>query len=249
MYKDLKGKVALITGATRGIGRGIAEKFASLGMKVILNYGTDQEAALATSEWMKTYGSDYLMINANVSDRKAIEKMFTDSLSHFGKIDVVVANAGVEIVDVPFTEYTEGDFDRVFNLNVKGTFFVMQQAAKHVSNGGRIILISSTQSLNVETGAAVYAASKTAGKKFVEILSKEIGHRLVTVNSIMPGVIDNAGIITSLPAEFKQLVIQNSPLGRLGTASDIGRIAAFIASEEGGYLNGTHIKANGGSEF
>jgi 3-oxoacyl-[acyl-carrier protein] reductase len=249
MYPQLKGKVALITGASKGIGRGIAEKFASEGLQLVLNYNSDESAARETAGLMDGYGINYEMIKADVSDSKAIAGLFQQALAKFGRIDIVVANAGVEMVDKPFTDYSEKDFDKVFDLNVKGTFFVMQEAAKHVVNGGRIILISSTQSLNAETGAAVYAASKTAGKKFVDILSKELGARKITVNSVMPGVIDQAGIITGLPEEFKQLVRDNSPFGRLGNVQDIGKVVAFVASDEAGYINGAHIKVNGGSSF
>jgi len=249
MYPELKGKVALITGASKGIGRGIAEKLASEGLQLALNYSSDETAALETAHLMEGYGISYQMIKADVSKPEAIANLFHQALAHFGQIDIVVANAGIELVDKPFIEYTAKDFDKVFDLNVKGTFFVMQEAAKHVMDGGRIILISSTQSLNAETGAAVYAASKTAGKKFVDILSKELGSRRITVNSVMPGVIDQAGVITGLPEEFKQLVRDNSPFGRLGTVQDIGKVVSFIASDEAAYINGDHIKANGGSSF
>jgi len=249
MYADLKGKVALVTGASKGIGRGIAEKLASCGLQLALNYSTDETAAKETARLMDGYGIQYELIKADVSKPGAITDLFNQVLAKFGRIDIVVANAGIEIVGKSFTDYTENDFDKVFDLNVKGTFFVMQEAAKHVTDGGRIILISSTQSLNAETGAAVYAASKTAGKKFVDILSKELGSRNITVNSVMPGVIDQAGVITDLPEDFKQLVRDNSPFGRLGTVQDIGKVVAFLASEEAAYINGDHVKANGGSSF
>ena len=249
MYPELKGKVALITGASKGIGRGIAEKLAAQGLNLILNYSADETAAQDTARLMDGYGVNYHLIKADVSRPEAITDLFRQALTKFGRIDIVVANAGIELVDKPFTEYVETDFDKVFDLNVKGTFFVMQEAAKHVKDGGRIILISSTQSLNAETGAAVYAASKTAAKKFVDILSKELGTRGITVNSVMPGVIDQAGIITGLPEEFKKLVRNSSPFGRLGTVQDIGKVVAFLASDEAAYINGDHIKANGGSSF
>ncbi|WP_415326847.1 SDR family oxidoreductase [Chryseobacterium sp. MMS23-Vi53] len=249
MYPELKGKVALITGASKGIGKGIAEKLASEGLQLILNYSSDEKAALETARLMDDYKINYQMIKADVSNPSAIEELFQQVLAKFGRLDIVIANAGIEMVDKPFTDYTENDFDKIYNLNVKGTFFVMQQAAKHITDGGRIILISSTQSLNAESGAAVYASSKSAGKKFVDILSKELGHRGITVNSVMPGVIDQAGVIANISEEFKQLVRDNSPFGRLGNVQDIGKVVAFLASDEAGYINGAHIKANGGSSF
>jgi 3-oxoacyl-[acyl-carrier protein] reductase len=198
---------------------------------------------------MDSFPIVYEPAKADVSDPMAIADLFAGILSRFGKIDVVIANAGIEIVDKPFTDYSKAEFDKIYSLNVKGTFFVMQQAAKYVVDGGRIILISSTQSLNAETGAAIYASSKSAGKKFVDILSKELGPRRITVNSVMPGVIDQAGVITDLPEDFKQLVRDNSPFSRLGTVQDIAKVVAFLASDEAGYINGDHLKVNGGSSF
>jgi len=249
MYPELKGKVALITGASKGIGRGIAEKLACEGLQLILNYSSDELAAHETAKLMDSYGINYQLIKADVSCLTSIERLYQQALNKFGHIDIVVANAGVEMVDKPFIDYSEKDFDKIYNLNVKGTFFVMQQAAKHLTNGGRIILISSTQSLNAELGAAIYASSKSAGKKFVDILSKELGNRQITVNSVMPDVNDRAGVITEISEDFKQLVRDSSPFRRLGTVEDIGKVVAFLASDEAAYINGDHIKVNGGSSF
>ncbi|MFH6983581.1 SDR family oxidoreductase [Marinoscillum luteum] len=249
MYPDLKNKVALITGATKGIGRGIAEKYASLGMSLVLNYSSDESAARELEQVMQKYDVDYLLVKANVSDVSDIHDLYQNAISHFGRLDVVVANAGIELVQTPFLESTEQQFDKVYNLNVKGSFFVMQEAAKHVVDGGKIILISSTISIHPEEGASIYSSSKAAGKVLVEVLAKELGHRKITVNSIMPGVIDQAGVITNLPEEIKNIMREASPLKRLGTAEDIARVAAFLASSESMYINAHHIAVNGGSAF
>jgi 3-oxoacyl-[acyl-carrier protein] reductase len=249
MYPDVKGKVALITGATKGIGRGIAEKYASLGIKLILNYANDDQSAKELTGAIKPYGVEFQVIKANVSKVSEIQKLFTDAVERFGHIDIVVANAGVELINTPFTESSEADFDKVYNLNVKGTYFVMQEAAKHVVDGGKIILISSTISIHPEAGASIYCSSKAAGKLFVEVLAKELGFRKVTVNSIMPGVIDNAGVITHAPKEIRDLMIAGSPLKRLGTPDDIARVAAFLASGDSDYINAHHIAVNGGSTY
>ncbi len=142
MYSELNGKVALITGATKGIGRGIAEKYAALGMKLVLNYSSDDTAAQETAKAIDRFGAEYLLIKADVSNPTAIEKLFCNALSHFGRLNVVVANAGTELIETPILASTEQDFDKVFGLNVKGTFFVLQQAARWVVDGGRVILIS-----------------------------------------------------------------------------------------------------------
>ena len=247
MYPDLEGKVALITGATKGIGRGIAEKYAMQGLRLVLNYSTDETSAKDTAQAMDRAGVDYLLIKADMSSPAAIEKLFSEALAHFGQLDIVVANAGIELIETPVLQSTEQDFDKVFNLNVKGTFFVLQQAAKHVVDGGRIILISSTMSIHPDAGAAIYAASKAGQKLFVDVLAKEIGPRRVTVNSIMPGIIDNAGVITALPPDLKKQMMAGSPFNRLGTAADVGNVAAFLASAEASFIHGQHLAVNGGS--
>ncbi|GAB3641356.1 SDR family oxidoreductase [Spirosoma arcticum] len=249
MYTELTGKVALITGATKGIGRGIAEKYASLGIRLVLNYSADELAATETAKAIEQFGMDYLLLKADVSSRVAIEKMYSDALAHFGRLDIVVANAGVELIETPVLASTEADFDKVFGLNVKGTFFVLQQAARHVADGGRIILISSTMSIHPDPGAAIYAASKAGPKLFVEVLAKELGARQITVNSIMPGIIDNAGVITNQPADVKKQMMAGSPFNRLGSVADVGNVAAFLASNEGSFIHGQHLAVNGGSIY
>jgi 3-oxoacyl-[acyl-carrier protein] reductase len=135
MYPELKGKVALITGASKGIGRGIAEKLAFEGLQLILNYSTDGKAAHETAKLMDRYEINYQLIKADVSSPTAIKGLYQKALDKFGHIDIVVATAGLEMVDKPFTDYSEEDFDKIYNLNVKGTFFVMQQAARHLTDG------------------------------------------------------------------------------------------------------------------
>ena len=249
MYPELKDKVALITGSTKGIGRGIAEKYASLGIKLILNYSADKKSAEEAVKAIEPYGIDYLLLKADVSDPAAIEKLYSDALRHFGKLDIVVANAGIELIETPVLASTETDFDKVFGLNVKGTFFVLQQAARWVVDGGRIILVSSTMSIHPDAGAAIYAASKAASKVFVDVLAKELGTRQITVNSVMPGIIDNAGVITDQPLEVKKQMMAGSPFNRLGTAADVGKVAAFLASQESSFIHGQHLAVNGGSIY
>lgn len=249
MYPELQGKVALITGSTKGIGRGIAEKLASLGVKLVLNYSADEASAAATRQAIDPYGVEYLMLKADASRPAAIEKMFADSLQRFGQLDIVVANAGIELIETPVLSSTEADFDKVFNLNVKGTFFVLQQAARHLVDGGRLLLISSTMSIHPDPGAAIYAASKAAGKLFIDVLAKELGSRQISVNSVMPGIIDNAGVITDQPASVKEQMRAGSPFNRLGTPADVANVVAFLASNEGTFVHGHHLQVNGGSIY
>jgi len=249
MYPELQGKVALITGSTKGIGRGIAEKLASLGVKLVLNYSADEASAAATRQAIDPYGVEYLLLKADASRPAAIETMFADALQRFGQLDIVVANAGIELIETPVLSATEADFDKVFNLNVKGTFFVLQQAARHLVDGGRLLLISSTMSIHPDPGAAIYAASKAAGKTFIDVLAKELGSRQISVNSVMPGIIDNAGVITDQPASVKEQMRAGSPFNRLGTPADVANVVAFLASNEGTFVHGHHLQVNGGSIY
>lgn len=249
LYPDLKDKVALITGSTKGIGRGIAEKLAAQGVKLVLNYAADAASAEATRQAIEAYGGDYLLVKADASRPAAIEQLYAAALARFGKLDIVVANAGIELIETPVLNSTEADFDKVFDLNVKGTFFVLQQAARHLVAGGRLLLISSTMSIHPDSGAAIYAASKAAAKLFIDVLAKELGPRQITVNSVMPGIIDNAGVITDQPESIKQQMRAGSPFNRLGTPADVARVVAFLASDEGAFVHGHHLQVNGGSIY
>lgn len=249
MYAELKGKKALITGATKGIGKGISEKFASLGINSILNFSNDKIAAIETEKIVNKYGIDYHFLKADVSDPKEIRRLFSFASEKFGQLDIVVANAGIELIETTVLESTESDFDKVFDLNVKETFFVMQEAAKYLTNGGRLILISSTMSIHPDPGAAIYAASKAASKLFVDVLAKELGSRHINVNSVMPGIIDNAGVITNQPLEIKKQMMAGSPFNRLGAPKDVAKVVAFLASDEGSFVHGHHLQVNGGSIY
>ena len=140
-----------------------------------MNYSNDEIAAIETEEIINSYGIEYHFVKADVSDPDDIRRLFSFASEKFGQLDIVVANAGIELIETPVLESTESDFDKVFNLNVKGTFFVMQEAAKYLANNGRLILISSTMSIHPDPGAAIYAASKAASKLFVDVLAKELG--------------------------------------------------------------------------
>lgn len=246
---DLRNKVALITGGTKGIGRAIAEKFAVLGIRLVLNYSADQQAAHDTLAMVRLYGVDCVLLKADIAKPAEVERLFAETLRRFGRLDFVVANAGFELTDRAFVDHTEADFDKVFNLNAKGTFFTLQQAARHVGDGGRIIAISSTISENPVENSAAYSASKAAIRLFVQVLAKEIGPRGITVNTIMPGTVDTAGVFANAPAEVRQQFAAASPLGRMGLPTDTANVAAFLLSDEAGFIHGHHLAVNGGSIY
>ena len=246
---SLKGKVALITGSARGLGKAIAERYAALGADIVLNYSRDKIADEETASNIKAMGVRVIAIQGDVSKPAEIEKLFNEALAAFGKIDIVVANAGIELVETPVTDFTEEQFDRVFSINTKGSYFTLQQAAKHVSDNGRILYIASSTTSFPVVGMAVYGGSKTTTRYLVDILSKEIGHRGVTVNSIIPFAVDHAGIFadpTSHPQLRKQL-LDSCPMGRLAEVDDVANIAEFFASGLSSFVSGQHLLVNGGA--
>lgn len=191
---SLNNKVAVITGSARGLGKAIAERYAALGADIVINYSRDKASADEVVSNIKAMGAMVIAVQADVSKVADIERLFAEAKAAFGKIDIVVANAGIELVETPVTDFTEEQFDRVFGINTKGTYFTMQQAAKNVEDNGRIIYIASSTTSFPVPGMAVYGGSKTTPRYLVDILSKEIGHRGVTVNSIIPFAVDHSGI-------------------------------------------------------
>lgn len=247
--KSLNNKVALITGSARGLGKAIAERYAALGANIVINYSKDKASADEVVSNIKAMGVKVIAIQADISKVADIERLFTEAKNAFGKIDIVVANAGIELVEVPVTDFTEEQFDKVFVTNTKGSYFTIQQAARHIEDKGRIIYIASSTTSFPVKGMAVYGGSKTTPRYLVDILSKEIGHRGVTVNSIIPFAIDNAGIFVdpnSYPELRKQLVDSN-PMGRLGYVEDVANVAEFFASDLSSFVNGQHLLVNGGA--
>ncbi len=209
---NLKGKVALITGSARGLGKAIAERYAALGADIVLNYSRDKAAADETVSNIKAMGVKVIAIQGDVSKVAEIEKLFNEAIAAFGRIDIVVANAGIELVETPVTDFTEEQFDRVFSINTKGSYFTMQQAAKHVADNGRILYIASSTTSFPVVGMAVYGGSKTTPRYLVDILSKEIGHRGVTVNSIIPFAVDHSCIFAD-PRSHPDLRVQAASTG------------------------------------
>jgi 3-oxoacyl-[acyl-carrier protein] reductase len=248
---DLTNKVALITGSARGLGKAIAERYAALGADIVLNYSRDRAAADETVRTIEALGRRALAVQADVSQVADVERLFTTALAAFGRLDIVVANAGLELINVPVTEFTEAQFDELFGLNTKGTYFTLQQAARHVADKGRIIYVASSTTAFSAPGFAVYGGSKTGPRYLVDVLAKEIGHRGVTANSIIPYAIDGAGIFTD-PAAYapeRKYLTEGNPMGRLGTVTDVANLAEFFASDLSSFVNGQHLLVNGGASM
>jgi len=249
--KTLANKVALITGSARGLGKAIAERYAALGANIVINYSKDKSSADEVVKNITAMGSKVIAVQADVTQVKDIERLFAEAKKAFGKIDIVVANAGIELIQLPVEDFTEAQFDRVFSINVKGSYFTMQQAAKHIEDKGRIIYISSSTTTSPVPGMAVYGGSKTTPKYLVEILAKEIGHRGVTVNTIIPGPVAATGVFTEMSTDdpFYVELLKGSPMGRLTTVDDVADVAEFFASDLAGFISGQHLLVNGGSQY
>lgn len=243
----LENKVALITGSARGLGKAIAERYAALGANVIINYSKDKEAADQVVSNISAMGVKVHAIKADISKVAEVAQLFTEAIAVFGKLDIVVANAGIELVETPVVDFTEDQFDRVFSINTKGTYFTMQQAARCISDNGRIIYIASSTTSFPVPGMAVYGGSKTTPRYMVDILAKEIGHRGVTVNSIIPFAVDHAGIFTDPDAypELRKQLLDSCPMGRLAEVEDVANIAEFFASDLSSFVSGQHLLING----
>ncbi len=245
----LQNKVALITGSSRGFGKAIAERYAALGADIVVNYEGNKAAADEVVSNIKAMGVKVISVQADMSKVADIERLFAEAKEAFGKIDIVVANAGIEMVETPVTQFTEEQFDRLFSLNTKGAYFTMQQAAKNVEDNGRIIYIASSTTAFPVKGMAVYGGSKTTPRYLVNVLSQEIGHRGVTVNSIIPFAVDHSGIFAEAGSypELRKSLLDSCPMGRLAEVEDVANAAEFFASNLSSFVSGQHLLVNGGA--
>ncbi|MFI6576178.1 SDR family NAD(P)-dependent oxidoreductase [Nocardiopsis sp. NPDC050513] len=243
------GKVALVTGSSKGLGKGIALRLARQGARVVINYNKDEEAAKATLAEVAAAGGEAVAVQADVSDVEEIERLFQDAEAAFGRVDIVVANAGIEKVNIPVVETTEEDFDLLMRVNTKGPFFVLRAAARHVADHGRIINVASSSTVRPQVGLGLYGTSKSAPKYLVRVLALELAHRGITVNSLVPGPVDGAGIFTGVSDEepYKKALIDSIPLGRMATPEDVADVAEFLASDKSFFVTGEELLMNGAS--
>jgi len=238
---SLKGKVAIVTGASNGIGRGIAERLAQDGAMVVVNYAKSADKAKQVVAGIEAKGGKAVAIQADMSKIADARRLIKDAVKQFGRLDILVNNAG-DFLAKPLAETTEEEFDRLFALNAKGPYFAMQEAANTIAEGGRIVNISTDGTHLGFSGATVYLGSKGALEQFTKGLAHELAPRGVTVNTVSPGFTE-----TGMMAEpFRTVGIQMSPLKRIGLPKDIADVVAFTVSEDARWLTGQNLHAGGG---
>ncbi|HEV2479465.1 MAG TPA: glucose 1-dehydrogenase [Puia sp.] len=244
--KKLDKKVAIITGASKGIGAATARALAAAGAAVIVNYASDKAGAEKVVNEILHLGGQAHAVKGNVASAVEVQHLFSETLRVYGKVDILVNNAGVYSF-APLEAVTEEDFHRQFNTNVLGTILMIREASKHLPAGGSIINTSTIASLNPVAYSLVYAASKSAVDAVTKAMARELGSRKIRVNTIAPGATETPGLdALGLPEEFGAQMIAGTPLGRLGTPEDIAKVAVFLASDDAGWVTGERITVSGG---
>jgi 3-oxoacyl-[acyl-carrier protein] reductase len=239
------GKVALVTGASRGIGAAVAERLARDGFALVVNYSGSREAAETLVRKIEGAGGRALAAQANVADPQAVIRMFDAAESAFGGVDVLVNNAGIMKL-ASLADSDDALFDSQVAINLKGTFNVLREGARRLRNGGRIVNFSSSVvGLRLET-YGVYAATKAAVEAMTPILAKELRGRSITVNAVAPGPTATDLFLDGKPQELIDRMAKMNPLERLGTPADIASAVAFLVGPDGAWINGQVLRANGG---
>ncbi|MFD6100840.1 SDR family oxidoreductase [Nocardiopsis flavescens] len=246
---DLSGKVAVATSSSRGIGSAIVQRYAWLGASVVIAYSTDEDGALHTLEEVEAAGGRGIVVRADVASPAGLDALYATAVDTFGRLDIVVANAGEEVADRPVAEVTEEQFDRLFAVNAKGAFFALQKAARLVSDGGRLIYVGSGTTAGPRPGTGLYSSSKRVAEHLVRVLAMELSPRNVTVNTILPAVALGAGVPTGAAAGggFHHTARFPPPGGRGDGPEDVADAAEYLAGELAGRVSGQSLLVSGGA--
>jgi len=243
----LSGRVALVTGGSRGIGAAIATRLAADGAAVAVNYLSRQVEANDLVEKIVQAGGQSIAIQADVSKTEDVRLLFKEVAERFEGLDMLINNAGAtHMCPLPIADATDETYDWTFAVNTKGTFLCLREAAKRMRSGGRIVNLSSTGVFNAHPGYAIYSAAKGAVEVFTRVLCKELKGRNITVNCVAPGATATEEWRKSKSEELLQTIANLSPLSRLGTPEDIAGLIAFLVSPQGEWVNGQVIRVNGG---
>jgi len=248
MSKRLSGKVAVVTGASKGIGAGIARALGAEGPSVVVNYASDKAGAEQAVADIVKAGGKAIAVQASVSKEADVKRLFAETDKAFGKVDVLVNNAGVYKF-VPITEVTEEEYQRQYNTNVWGVLLTTREALKNFNDGGAVINVSSTVTRLAIPGSTIYSGTKGALDVITQVLAAELGPRKIRVNAVNPGLVESEGTHTAgiVGSEFQTHVEATTPLGRIGQPDDIAKVAVFLASDESGWLTGEQLYASGGA--
>lgn len=245
MDNVLEGKVAIVTGGSRGIGRAIALRLGRMGARVVVNYARSADQAREAVETIAQYGQKALAVQADVRNVAELRVMFDTTLERFGRLDILVNNAGM-LMNKSIGDTSENEYEEIMALNVKSVFFACQEAARKMADGGRIINISSTVTKMLLPTYGAYAASKGAVDQLTRVLAKELGPREITVNSLSPGPVDTELFRKGKTEEQIIQMAGMAALGRIGTPGDIADAVSLLVREEAGWISGQNICANGG---
>ena len=244
----LKGKVAVVTGASKGIGAGIAKALAAEGASVIVNYASSKAGAEAVVAAIKAAGGRAVAVGGDVSKAADAQGIIDSALKYYGRLDILVNNSGVYEF-VPIEAVTEEQFHRIFNINVLGAILTTQAAVKHLGEGGSVINIGSSVSRITPASSTVYTGSKGALDALTGVWARELGPRKIRVNSINPGLVETEGTHSGgqIGSDLEKWLVAQTPLGRTGQVGDIAPVAVFLASDDSAWLTGEQILATGGS--
>jgi 3-oxoacyl-[acyl-carrier protein] reductase len=248
IMSDLKGKVAVVTGASKGIGAGIARSLAAAGAAVAVNYSSSREGAERVVADVKAKGGKAIAVQGDVAKAADVRHLFDETEKAFGRLDVLVNNAGIYRFQ-PLDDITEDEFHSLFNTNVLGTILATKEAVKHFgASGGSVINISSVASEDAVPTASVYSATKGAVDAVTRVLAAELGPRKIRVNAIAPGGVETEGTHAAgvVGSDFEKQMVARTALGRLGQPDDIARVAVFLASDDAAWLTGERLAASGG---
>ncbi|MEH2153949.1 SDR family NAD(P)-dependent oxidoreductase [Nostoc sp.] len=243
----LTGKVAVVTGASKGIGAAIAKSLAAEGAAVVVNYASSKSGADKTVSEITAAGGKAVAVGGDVSKAAEAQGIIDAAIKHYGHLDILVNNSGVYEF-APLEDITEDKFHRIFNINVLGLLLITQAAVKHLGEGASIINIGSGVSRITPANSAVYSGTKGAVDAITGVLARELGPRQIRVNSLNPGIVETEGTESAgyIGSDFEKAFIAQTPLGRAGRPGDIASIAVFLASDDAGWLTGEQLLATGG---
>lgn len=246
--KKLNGKVAIVTGASKGIGAAIAKEYAAQGASVVVNYSSSKEDADKVVQEIVAKDGKAIAVQGSVAKAADVKRLFDETKKAFGKLDVLVNNAGIYKFGT-IEDVTEEEFQRQFNTNVLGIMLATREAVKHIGpEGGSIINVSSVVSTSPMPGTVIYAATKGAVDTMTIGLARELAPRKIRVNNIAPGGVNTEGAVTlgMIGSDMEKSIVAQTPLGRIGQPQDIAKIALFLASDDSGWMTGERLQGSGG---